>query len=1070
MDILNNNKYIPLHVHYAKGSIGDSILKTTDAVKKAQLLGLDTLSITDHGSMANVIEFYKECNNNNIKPIIGLEAYECDDRTIKDKTYYHLVLLAKNKQGYEDLLHISADSQFNGFYYKPRTDISVLKQYGKNLIALSACLGGRIPQMINQILKITTMNYNDEDIVSERLNNITEELQLANIDISTMRQDKLIDTYINFKYQAIVNLIAEYKSIFADFYLEIQPGNFEKQITINKLIVALAKETNTKLVVTNDIHYLNAEDWSIHDQHVKMAQKKRHDDPCIYPDKCYYLMNYDEIINLFPYLDIEIVKEAINNTVTIANQIDLSDLYDGKIKMPKADIPEGYSEDEYLAKIVNNKLNEISYRLHDPSIYYDRAEEELHVLREVGFSGYLLIIKDLYDYANKNNIPLGPGRGSIGGSLVGYLIGIHKCDPIKYGLLFSRFISIHRKGSIPDIDIDVSSDKRQELFDYVINKYGEECCALVSTFTIRKARSAIKDTARIYNIDTDYADYVAKLIPQVYYNDEDGEKQTDLSIEEALNISKEFRDIKAKHSDWIESAIKLENIAKTTSIHAAGTLISSIPLQKYVPLVRNKDGMMATALSLGDAEYCGSIKYDFLSLSTLSLIAATEKDTGFIPNFDNETWLSNPYVWDNIGSKNTTTLFQIASNTYKKRMERLKPKTIEQLAACLALVRGPCISAKLDEVYMDIIEGKKDIELIHPFYDSVTASTNGILLYQEQLMEVLINFGMTTERSFQVMKLVAKKKEEELKAVENEYKELAIKNNVPQNAADKIWGIIKLMGLYCFNKSHAVAYALLSYYSAFLKTYYPMQWMKNALTNAYDRKECIAETIQECRRLGIRFLGLDINKSEWEFTIENNQLRIGFVAAKGLGKIAYEALKAIRPVSGIEDTINRVTSKFNKKAFTISIFAGAYDNFIDNRAIAYKEYCELKNDKMLEEIKISKDMVFKLDDNLQSIETVLFEIPITSNPIQYFEPFDFYSLRNGTKCEVQAIVRRVKKLKDKNGNNMAFLTLETTAGYIDSTVFNSAYKGNTKYMKKDRIIRINAKKDRDSLIINEFVA
>ena len=270
--------------------------------------------------------------------------------------------------------------------------------------------------------------------------------------------------------------------------------------------------------------------------------------------------------------------------------------------------------------------------------------------------------------------------------------------------------------------------------------------------------------------------------------------------------------------------------------------------------------------------------------------------------------------------------------------------------------------------------------------------------------------------------------------------------------------------------SMAVAYALLSYYSAFLKTYYPMQWMKNALTNAYDRKECIAETIQECRRLGIRFLGLDINNSEWEFTIENNQLRIGFVAAKGLGKIAYEALKAIRPVNSIEDTINRVTSKFNKKAFTIAIFAGAYDNFIENRAIAYKEYCELKNDKILEEIKISKDMIFKLDDSLQSIETVLFEIPITSNPIQYFEPFNFYSLRNGTQCEVQAIVRRVKKLKDKNGNNMAFLTLETTAGYIDSTVFNSAYKGNTKYMKKDRIIRINAKKDRDSLIINEFVA
>lgn len=799
IDIVNRT-YIPLHMHYEKGSIGDSILKTKDAVKKAKTLGIPALSITDHGSMANVIDFYKECNNNGIKPLIGLEAYECDDRTEKVKGYYHLVLLAKNKQGYEDLLHISADSQFNGYYYRPRTDMSVLKEYGSNIIALSACLGGRIPRMINDLIKLTGTNSEEVETLEENLNHIKEMLQAFNIEIlDNLSNEKIIEIFIEEQYKNIINTIEEYKSCFADFYLELQPGDFEQQITINKLLVDLAIETNTKLIITNDVHYLNAEDYIMHDQHVKMAQKKKHDDPMVYPDKSYYLMGYDEIKDMFPYLDRKIVETALSNTVNVMNQIDLSNLYDGKIKMPKADIPEGYSEDDYLAKISMEQLNKISYRLKDPSQYYDRAMYELDTLREVGFSGYLLIIKDIYDYAAIKDIPMGPGRGSIGGSLIAYLIGITKTDPIKYNLLFERFISIHRKGSIPDVDLDVSSDRRQELFDYVVDKYGQDCCALVSTFTIRKARSAIKDTARIFNIDTDYANMTAKLIPQVYYNDEDGEKQTDLSIEEALEISKELREIKVKHEDWFEAAMKLEDLSKTTSIHAAGTLISPIPLKKYVPLIRDKnDGMMATALALGDAEYCGAIKYDFLSLSTLNITSATEKDTGFSADFDNDEWLNNPYVWDLIGSQYTTTLFQISSDTYKKRMGRLKPRTIEQLAACLALVRGPCIAAKLDEVYMEVIEGKRDIELIHPFYDSVCKDTNGILLYQEQLMQVLVNFGMSLERAFQVMKYAAKKKEEELIAAEAEYRELASKNNVSVKSANRIWDIIKLMGLYSF--------------------------------------------------------------------------------------------------------------------------------------------------------------------------------------------------------------------------------------------------------------------------------
>lgn len=622
------------------------------------------------------------------------------------------------------------------------------------------------------------------------------------------------------------------------------------------------------------------------------------------------------------------------------------------------------------------------------------------------------------------------------------------------------------------MDLDCAASRRQELFDYAINKYGKDCCALVSTFTIRKARSALRDTARIFNIETDFADYTAKLVPQVYYNDEDGEKQTDLSIAEALEISSELRKIKSEHEDWFKAAMALENLAKTTSIHAAGTLISPIPLIEYVPLIRNRkeDGMMATALALGDAEFAGGVKIDFLSLATLDITSSTEKDIGFIPDFDDDEWLSDPRVWANIGSKNTTTLFQIASDIYKQRMHRLKPTNIEQLAACLALVRGPCISSKLDEVYMQVVEGKREIELLHPFYDKVTASTNGVLLYQEQLMQVLVNFGMSMERAFQIMKHSSKKRQDKLAEAEIEYRNLANKNNVPEDIATRIWNIILDMGKYSFNKSHALAYALLGYYTAYLKTYYPMEWMKNSLTNAYDRKESITETIQECRRLGIRFLGLDVNKSDWPFSIEDNQLRVGFVAAKGLGKVAYDALEIRRPYNSIEDVTEKVTSKFNKKAFTVAIFGGAFDCFIEGRLHAYNHYCELKEIGPSEEIKISKDIVFKAEDSLQDIETALYEVPITSNPVQYFDPIDLDSYRHGQTLQLQAIVRRVKKIKDKKGNNMAFLTLETTAGYLDSTVFSSTYKGNTKYMKKNLVVTLKAKKDKSGLIIQEFVA
>lgn len=1020
--------YNALHVHYDKGSIGDSILKTEDAILRAKELGYKALAITDHGSMANVVDFYKTCNEHGIKPIIGLEAYETNNKEDKGEGYYHLVLLAINKQGYEDLLNISTDSHINGFYCKPRTDTNMLNKYGRNLIALSACLGGRLPKLV--------------------------------------KENKL---------EEAVKTVEKYKQMFYDFYIEIQPGNFEEQIEVNKKLVYIASITNTKLVITNDVHYCTEEDWLYHDFHVKMAQKKNFDDPVIYPDKCYYLMDTEEIRKKFPYLEQSIVDEAIENTMLIAELIDSDNLYDEVIKMPvPKSVVGGISEYDHLSIVSTNKLIEISHTLKDPAVYSERLEYELSVLREVGYCGYMLVIKELYDYSRSNNIRLGPGRGSITGSLTAFLIGITEVDPVKYGLMFERFTSKYRKGSVPDIDIDCQKSERQKLFDYVVNTYGSECCALVSVFSIRKARSCLKDTARIFNIDKDTADFVSKLVPQVYFDDEDGEKMTDISIAEALEISNELVKYKEQYPQWFDAALKLEGIAKTTSIHASGTLISPLPLASYIPLIRNKDDskLHATALSLVDSEKAGAIKYDFLGLATLDVIKFTNEAADSFLDLKLELSFQHPAVWDLIGSKNTTTLFQISSQTYKNRMFRLQPKTIEELAACLALIRGPCIASKLDEDYMQIVEGKKSVELIHPFYDKATANTNGILLYQEQLIETLVNFGFSNEEAFQIMKAAAKKKKDKLLKAEQKFRELGSMSSITSDVLDKIWTIILNMGLYSFNKSHAIAYALVCYESAYNKCYHTVEWMANSLTNSYMLGKNIQETVQECRRLGIKFLNLDINKSSWGFTVEDGAIRIGFCSVKGFGAIAYQTLDSFRPIQSMERCVETVAGKFNKKSYSLAIFGGAFDSMYVNqdRLDIFKFYSSLKDTEVLSEIKISKDFIFQTTSDLQTIETAIFETPIISNPVQYFDAFDYDNMNVGNVQSINAIVRRVKKITDKSGNKMAFLTLETSAGYLDSVVFASVYKGNTKFMKNNLILKIKVKKDKNGLIIQEFIA
>lgn len=575
--ILDLNKvYYPHHAHLAPGSLGDSVLKISEYVKRAKLFGLKYLTMTDHGSLSAMYTFYAECRKNDIIPIIGIEMYEAADRlekNSKSKEYNHLILIAKDLEGLSNLFELQNDASMTGFYYKPRTDLSVLKKYGKGIIGLSACVAGSIPEAI--------------------LNDDPE--------------------------KAIV-LIEAYKDCFDEFYLEIQPGNFPEQIKVNDALVELAAYTNTPLVATNDIHYLNHEDYIAHDAHVRISRKMTIDqeiDPdtgekkertLIYPDKCYWFMSRDSIEKAFQYTDrltYEIVQQALDNTLVIAEQCSLTLSTD--IHMPEFIVGEDETEEEALNRLCFQKLDELLPYVPNPSDYVERLLYELDVINQLGFCGYFLMVYDFVNYARSRGISVGPGRGSVGGALTAHILGISLADPIKYGLMFERFLSPHRK-SIPDIDIDYDSSRRDEMFHYAVSKYGINNCALVSTLHMRKAKGALRDSARVLGIDYEIGDAAAKLIPAVFYGD-DGEKTTDLGIVDSISIVEELQTMQEQYPELFDLAIKLEGLASGSGIHAAGIIISPISLADRLPLVAsNKEGVNATSLNLADAETAGLTK------------------------------------------------------------------------------------------------------------------------------------------------------------------------------------------------------------------------------------------------------------------------------------------------------------------------------------------------------------------------------------------------------------------------------------------------------------------------------
>ena len=1018
------NKYVPLHVHTSRNSVGDSILKLDEYIKKAKELGLDTLCITGHGSLADMYDFYFKCIENNIKPIIGCEIYLTPDmeNKAKDSETYHMILIAKDNEGLKNLINVVSTASLVGFYKKPRIDLNYIREHSEGLICTTACVGGMLPQLI--------LDNKEEEIESH---------------------------------------IKELKDIFGDdLYFEIQPGDFPDQITVNTTLIEFSNKYQVPLVLTNDIHYLDEEDYIVHDYHVRLGQKKTasEDGSIIYPDKCYWFMPYDILYNNMEAYDKQYIDAAILNTIKIGEQCNISvEVKD--LNLPEYKCPEGYTPRTYIEHLCYQRLDDIQYLITDPNRYIDRMHFELDTLEELGFTSYMLIMWDIYRYAREENIMMGPGRGSVSGSVVAYLLRLVTIDPLKYDLLFERFTSIHRKGSIPDIDMDCPSQYREQMFKYVIDKYGIDHCAAVSTFTMRKAKSAIRDVCRLLEIDLKTADTIAKLIPTVYYLDDDSEedKLVDLSIAEALEHVPELRDYQKIYPEMFDIAMKLEGLESSTSIHAAGTLITNTPVIETMPMIRQDKELQAVALELKACESVKGIKYDFLGLNTLDILIYCEQLTGvkFDMEFDP---CDDPAVWDLISSNKTTGCFQIGTDTYKKRMPRLAPKTIQELAACLALVRGPCISAGTDEVYMRIQEGLDSVHLIHPYYDDATKDTNGALIFQEQLMQVCINMGMSIEDSFKTMKFAAKKKFDKLKeAKDNLYEN--VKGTISDDAFEAIFKIIVDAGKYLFNQSHAVAYAMVGYATAFYKCHYPKEFIASTLSHIYinggdakKRKDKLQEIFKDARRIGIQFLPPDIKKSSWMFTIEGNAIRVGLCAIASFSEAAYNEIlekcypfdEYIEPLEQIMDNVEK--KKCGKRAMIPLILSGA----LGDRCECYNRFCELRKEEPQSELFIHNKLTIDLYAEDREVESALLEIPYTTYPANALQSIGLDKKPNNKPIEITAYITRVKQHKTKTNEQMAFLTFDTGDGEIELTAFANVYKPNKKLLKKDTIVKATIKK------------
>ena len=1063
-----------LHVH-TEFSLLDGSNKIKEYVSRVKELGMNSAAITDHGVMYGVIDFYREAKKQGINPILGCEVYVAPnsrfDREITggDDRYYHLVLLAENEEGYANLTKIVSKGFVEGYYYKPRVDKELLRKYHKGIIALSACLAGEVARFLTKGL-----------------------------------------------YEEAKKTALEYQEIFGEgnFFLELQDHGIPEQGLVNQQLFKMSEETGIELVATNDIHYTYAEDAKPHDilLCIQTGKKLSDENRMRYDGGQYYVKSEEEMLRLFPY-----AKQALENTQKIADRCHV-EIEFGVTKLPKYDVPDGYTSWEYLQKLCYEGLEK---RYGDPSEELkDRLSYELETIHQMGYVDYFLIVWDFIKYAKDHGISVGPGRGSAAGSIVSYCLEITTIDPIRYQLLFERFLNPERV-SMPDIDVDFCYERRQEVIDYVTRKYGKDCVAQIVTFGTLAARGVIRDVGRVMDLPYAYVDSISKMIPQ----------ELGITIDKALKMNpdlKKLYDTDETVTNLIEMAKRLEGLPRHCSMHAAGVVICQKPVDEYVPLSRAADGTITTQFIMTTLEELGLLKMDFLGLRTLTVIQnavllARRKQ----PELNiNQIDYNDQKVLDYIGTGKTDGVFQLESAGMKGFMKELKPHNLEDVIAGISLYRpGPM------DFIPQYIRGKNDSSSITydcPQLEPILAPTYGCIVYQEQDMQIVRDLaGYSLGRSDLLRRAMSKKKaavmEKERKIFIYGDEETGvpgcIKNGIDEQTANKIYDEMIDFAKYAFNKSHAAAYAVVSYQTAWLKYYFPVEYMAALMTSVIDNPSKVSEYIYACRQMNIKILPPDINKGEANFSVDGGDIRYGLAAIKSIGRPVIKAIVEDREELGLfqnlEDFITRLSAKniLNKRTIENLIKAGALDTLggtrkqfmsiyvqiVDhvtqekkNSMVGQMTLFDLVSEDQKEEFQIRMPDVGEYSkETLLAFEKEVLGIYVSGHPLEAYEEkwkksisattADFQldeetghtKVHDGAKEIIGGMITEKTIKHTKTNQMMAFITVEDLLGTVEVVVFPRDYEKNRDYLEADSKVfvrgRVSEEDDKPSKMICEKI-
>ncbi|MGQ9845094.1 MAG: DNA polymerase III subunit alpha [Caldisericia bacterium] len=1005
--------FVHLHLH-TEYSLLDGFLRIDDLIDKIKKLNMDSVAITDHGGLYGAVTFYKKAKEKNIKPIIGVELYfsptsRFDKKGKEDRENYHILLLAKDFKGYQNLSKLVTIAHLEGFYYKPRIDLEVLEKYHEGLILASSCVKGEIPSYLLE---------GREDEAKKR--------------------------------------IYQFKEIFKDdFYIEVQNHNLKEEIEVLPKLIKISNETKTKYFASNDVHYLNKEDAKAHGilLCVQTQTNINNPDRLKFETDEFYLKSFEQMWDLFKE-----IPDAIYNTIEIKEKCNI-EIPLGYPRLPKFPLKENEDPFEVLKNLCEKSLSYKYEKITDEII--NRLNMELSVIKEMGFSDYFLIVSDFVSYAKKNGIRVGPGRGSAAGSIVSYLLDITEVDPIKYNLLFERFLNPQRI-SLPDIDIDFADDRRDEVIEYVKRKYGEDRVAQIATFGKMEARGVIRDVGRVLGFPVSEMDRIAKMIP---FN-MDFKKAFEA---EPLLLKEMNSDDRKK--ELFEIALKLEGLNRNFSTHAAGVVIGDSSLSEIVPLQLTKDKGITTQYDKDILEELGLLKIDFLGLRTLTVIEDTvklireRKDGNFkIENVP----LDDEKTFNILREGKTIGVFQLESLGMRRVLFGLKPTNLEDIIAILSLYRPGTLKSGQVEEYIKRKNGLVTYNVLHPLIEDILKPTYGIMVYQEQVMQVAQKLaGYTLAEADLLRKAIGKKKKDIMESIKIDFISRCVDRNIDKEVAEKIFNYIEKFAEYGFNRSHSTAYAIISYQTAYLKANYPNEYFVSLLKSVSGNEDKEEVYIKEAERLGIKILPPDINKSDTYFKIEDENIRFGFSAIKNVGEnLSVDLLKEREKgiFKSFYDFLSRCKStRINKKVIEALIKSGAFDEFTKDRAYLLNELSSeeksrptLFSDSPIKKRKISESKIYEW-------EKEAFGFYFRGHPLKFYlekirdkevKIVDLQNLESGKTVNIIGTIVGFRHQTTKKGDSFLKFTLEDETGKVDIFVFNSVMKDIENYLRREGVINL----------------